>query len=309
MTKTPLPTLGALQAFESAARHCSFTQAAIELNVTQGAISRQIRQLEQQLGTVLFQRIRQRVVLTDAGRRYRADVRQMLDQLEVATQRAMAYAGGGNVVTLAVPPTFSSHWLSPRLPRFIGAHPGITINCFVRLPRFDFAVEQFDAAIHFGPPAWPGTQVHHLLDADLFPMCSSSFRTAHAIGTPSDIARVPLLHQINRPRAWPDWFASERIAAPNMFRGPRFELIAMLAQAAVAGLGVALLPTCLTEPERAAGWLTVLPSRVAHRDSAFYYVVPESKCGATAVRAFTEWILEEGRAARVPSRGSTKRRA
>src|SRR5262245_21245949 len=239
MTKTPRPTMGALEAFESAARLGSFTRAAAELHVTQGAVSRQIRQLEQQLRTRLFQRVRQRVVLTDAGRRYRHDVRRLLDQLEVATQSAMAYADGMNVLTLAVVPTFSSNWLAPRLPRFAHLHPNITINCFTWLPRFEFGTHQFDAAIHLGPPRWPDTHGYRLLEWNQVPMCSPAYRAAQKLRTSSDLVRATLLHQINRPTAWSDWFAAEGIRSPDLPRGPRFELVAMLTQAAVAGLGVA----------------------------------------------------------------------
>src|SRR5262245_43627261 len=204
MAKTPRPTTGALEAFESAARHGSFTRAASELHVTQGAVSRQIRQLEQQLGTRLFQRVRQRVVLTDAGRTYREDVRRMLDQLEVATQRAMAFVDDANVLTIAVVPTFSSNWLAPRLPRFAERHPNITINCFVWLPRFHLDMQQCDAAIHLGPPRWPDAHGYRLMDWDSTPMCSATYRAALRLRTSSDLTRATLLHQINRPTAWSD---------------------------------------------------------------------------------------------------------
>jgi LysR family glycine cleavage system transcriptional activator len=295
MTKTPRPTTVALEAFESSARHGSFTRAATELHVTQGAVSRQIRQLEEQLGTRLFQRVRQRVVLTDAGRRYRDDVRRTLVQLEVATQRAMAYADGANVITVAAVPTFSSNWLAPRLPRFVALYPNISINCFMWLPRFDVGTEQFDAAIHMGPPRWPDAQGFRLMDVELLPMCSPAYRAAHRLRTSADLPAATLLHRINRPTAWLDWFAVEGIRSADIARGPRFELLAMLTQAAVAGLGVALLPMCLTEPERNAGWLTVLPSRAPHREDPLYLVIPDTKRDAPALRIFRDWLMKEAR--------------
>jgi LysR family transcriptional regulator, glycine cleavage system transcriptional activator len=301
MTKTtPRPSTGALEAFESAARHGSFTRAATELHVTQGAVSRQIRQLEQQLGTRLFQRVRQRVVLTDAGLRYRDDVRRMLDQLEVATQRAMAFADGTNVLTLAVVPSFSSNWLAPRLPRFTERHPNITINCFVWLPRFDFGTQQCDAAIHLGPARWPDAQSYRLMDWDSIPMCSAAYRAALRLRTSSDLTRATLLHQINRPTGWSDWFAAEGIHSSDVARGPRFELVAMLIEAAVAGLGVALLPMCLTETERGAGRLTVMRPRKPHRDDGLFLVVPDTKRDLPALETFRDWLMEEARADRAP---------
>src|SRR5262245_35955592 len=297
MAKTPRPTTGALEAFESAARHGSFTRAASELHVTQGAVSRQIRQLEQQLGTRLFQRVRQRVVLTDAGRRYREDVRRMLDQLEVATQRAMAFADGTNVLTIAVVPTFSSNWLAPRLARFAQRHPNITINCFVWLPRFDLGM-QCDAAIHLGAARWPDAHAYRLMDWDAIPMCSATYRAAMRLRTSSDLTRATLLHQINRPTGWSDWFAAEGIHSPDVARGPRFELVAMLIEAAVAGLGVALLPMCLTEAERSAGRLTVLPSRRPHREDGVFLVVPDTNRDLPALQIFRDWLMEEALADR-----------
>jgi len=309
MIKTPRPTTAALQAFECAARTGSFTRAAIELHVTQGAISRQIRQLEEQLGVMLFERVHQRVVLTEVGRRYRDDVRRTLDQLELATQRAMACVDVDNVITVAVAPTFSSNWLAPRLPAFAEAYPHLTINCLMWLPRFDFGVDQFDAAIQLASPKWTNVHISHLLDSDLFPMCSPGYRATHRIRTPSDLLRVRLLHQINRPTAWGDWFAAQGITPVDTLRGPRFELIAMLMNAAVAGLGVALLSACLTERERAAGTLTVLPSRAEHRGEAYYLVVPESKSESPRVLAFQQWILDEARDAKNLLRRVGPRRA
>ena len=294
-----LPSVAALVAFESAARHGSFTRAAAELHLTQGAISRQIRQLESQLGTALFRRIRQRVTLSDAGRGYLADVRQLLDALAVATQRAMAYADGANVLKLAVPPTFSATWLAARLPTFIAGHPGITINCAMRLPWFDYGTETFDCAIYQGPPPLPGLVARPLIETDVLPVCSPAFRTANRIHAPADLARVALLHQTNQPMAWPDWFAAADVPPPQIFAGPRFEHIAMLTRAAVAGLGVALVAACLVEDELMAGQLkALLPNCPRHR-LVFYFAVPEAKQALPAIRAFTEWIVRA--AATTPS--------
>lgn len=290
MKKTVLPSVAALVAFESAARHGSITRAAAELNLTQGAVSRQIRQLESQLGTALFQRIRQRVLLSDAGRGYLAEIRPTLDALEVATQRAMAYAVGANVLKLAVPPTFSATWLASRLPQFLETHPGITINCAMRLPWFDYGSEKFDVGIYLGQPTIAGVIARPLVDAEVLPVCSSPFRTAHRIKTPADLARVPLLHQTNQPMAWADWFAGAGVSGPAGFPGPRFEHVAMLARAAVAGLGVALVPSCLVEDELAGGVLKALLPNSPRNRVMFYLGIPETKVTSPAVRAFADWI-------------------
>jgi LysR family glycine cleavage system transcriptional activator len=309
MKKTALPSVAALMAFESAARHGSITRAAAELHLTQGAVSRQIRQLEAQLGTALFRRIRQRVSLSDAGRGYLADVRQTLDALEVATQRAMAYADGTNVLKLAVPPTFSATWLASRLPRFLETHPDITINCAMRLPWFDYGTEKFDAAIYLGPPTLPDVVVHHIVETEVIPVCSPAFRSAHRVRTPSDLARVPLLHQTNQPMAWADWFAGVGIPAPAALPGPRFEHVAMLSRAAVAGLGVALVPACLAEDELAGVLLIALLPTAPRNRVSFYLGVPDAKAAAPSVRAFTEWITQPAQSIRSAKPRAVRKRA
>src|SRR5688572_13786044 len=132
MTNVPLPSLDALVAFETAARHQSFTHAAAELNVTQGAISRQIRVLEDRLGVLLFQRVRRRVVLTDSGRAYLLEVRRLLNGLESATLRLMTVGVSANALQLAVLPAVATHWLIPRLPEYLSKHPNVSVSCSIR---------------------------------------------------------------------------------------------------------------------------------------------------------------------------------
>jgi LysR family glycine cleavage system transcriptional activator len=236
--------------------------------------------------------------LSDAGRAYLADVRQTLDALEVATQRAMAYADGANVLTLAVPPTFSATWLAGRLPTFVADHPGITINCAMRLPWFEYGTETFDAAIYSGLPTRPGLVVQPLVETEVIPVCSPAFRSTHRIQQAADLAQLALLHQTNQPMAWADWFSAAGVAAPSGFPGPRFEHIAMLSRAAAAGLGVALVPACLVEAELESGLLKALLPACPRNRLVFHLAVPEAKQAQPAIRAFTEWI---GRQAKIRS--------
>ena len=243
MTSIPLPSVDALVAFESAARHQSFTRAAAELNLTQGAISRQIRLLEDRLGSSLFQRVRQRVILTDAGRAYLLEVRRLLDGLESATLRLMTVGESTNVLNLAVLPAVATHWLVPRLPDFFSKHPKISINCAIRLSPFDFGTDPFDAALHYGSAIWAGAVVHHLMDEDIVPVCSPSFKTSRRIRRIEDFTRAPLLHLSTRPAAWANWLTIAKIPAANAFQGSIFENFAMISKAAVAGLGGGLFHT------------------------------------------------------------------
>ena len=269
-----LPPVADLLAFEAAARHASISRAAEELHLTQSAVSRQVRQLEAQLGQALFTRVRQRVVLTDAGRLYAADVRAVLQQLGAATQKAMALADGGGLLHLAVLPTLGARWLVPRLPAFAALHPELTVNLSARGEPFDFAQEPFDAAIHYGAPHWAGAVCDYLMHEEVVPVCSPALRTRHRIETPADVAGLTLLHQTTRPMLWADWFEQEGVPAPQALRGPRFEQFAMIAQAAISGLGVALLPRFLMEEELASGALVELPGGVLTSSDAYYLVVP-----------------------------------
>lgn len=145
-----IPPIDCLIAFESAARHGSFTRAAEELFLTQGAVSKQVRLLEGRLGVELFKRIRQRIVLTDAGRIYLHDIRGTLEKMTSATRQVMSFAGSEDVLNVAVLPTFGTRWLSRRLPQFHERYPEASFNLSVRLRPFDFSVEPFDGAIHYG---------------------------------------------------------------------------------------------------------------------------------------------------------------
>jgi LysR family glycine cleavage system transcriptional activator len=288
-----LPNVGSLVAFEAAARHGSVSRAAEELNLTQSAVSRQIQQLELSLGVSLFTRTRQRVVLTDAGRVYATNVRNALTDLAASTHQAIALSGTQGVLNLATLPTFGTRWLVPRLPAFVERHPGITVNCGVRLLPFDFAAEPFDAAIHFGQPHWPGAVCERLIEEEMVPVASPAFRKKENLREPADLGRIPLLQQSTRPTAWAEWFVKAGVSVANPLRGPRFEQFAMVAQAAAAGLGAGLVPHFLIAEELAAGKLQILFPQSLKGTGAYYLVYPEHKAQATIVRSFRDWILGE----------------
>lgn len=295
--KSFLPPVADLLAFEAAARHHSISRAADELHLTQSAVSRQIRQLEEQLGVALFHRVRQRIVLTDVGRVYEADVRAALQQVSAATQKVMASAGGGGLLNLAVLPTLGTRWLIPRLGGFVALHPEVTVNFAARSEPFDFAQEPFDAAIHFGAPHWAGAACEYLMHEAVVPVCSPAFAERHAVRSPEDLAAVVLLQQSTRPMQWAEWFEQVGVAGAPALRGPRFEQFSMIAQAAVSGLGAALLPSFLVEAEIAAGTLTVLFPQALTSADAYYLVYAESRAQAPLLRAFRDWIVAEARRA------------
>ena len=290
LRKTFLPPIADLLAFEAAARHASISRAAEELHLTQSAVSRQIRQLEAQLGMAVFHRVRQRVVLTDAGRVYAADVRAVLQQLAAATQKTMAWSDGGGLLNLAVLPTFGTRWLIPRLPEFVALHPEVTVNIAARSEPFDFAQEPLDAAIHFGAPLWAGAVCEYLVHEQVVPVCSPAYRQRLGIAQVPDLSRAVLLQQTTRPTQWADWFEQVGADSQQALRGPRYEQFAMIAQAAVSGLGAALLPRFLVEAEIASGALVQLFAQALESSDAYYLVYPESRAQAPLVMAFRDWI-------------------
>ena len=288
-----IPPLAALTAFEAAARHGSFTKAAEELNLTQGAVSRQVALIEDQLGLKLFERVRQRVMLTPAGAAYAADIRDSLQQLSAATINAMAFRGTGGVLNLAILPTFGTRWLIPRLPGFFQAYPGVTVNFATRLVPFDFKPEGLDAAIHFGDPIWPGARLHRLMGEVIVPVASPEMIARFRLREPADLLNVPLLQQATRPHAWKNWLQAQGLPTESAVMGPRFEQFAMVAQAACAGLGAAIVPHFLVEDEIRSGALAVPFERPLMSSEAYYLVYPEEKAERPAVVAFRDWLLAQ----------------
>ncbi|WP_457446071.1 LysR family transcriptional regulator [Roseateles sp. P5_E4] len=284
-----------LLAFEAAARYASISRAAEERHLTQSALSRQITSLEESLGVALFHRVRQRVVLTDAGRLYAAELRQALEAMSAATHKIMSLSGEQAVLNIAVLPTFGTRWLIPRLPGFTQAHPEVTINFAARSHPFDFAAEPFDLAIHFGEPVWPQATCTELMVESLIPVCSPAFKRSHTLKRPADIAQCRLLQQVTRPTQWAEWFEHAEVEAPRAHQGPHFEQFAMVAEAAAAGLGVALVPRVLVEAELADGRLLALDEAHVLSGQAYHLVVPHSRQGDTLVREFSTWLLGQAK--------------
>ena len=292
-TKRILPSLTALQFFEASVRHMSFTRAARELNVTQSAVSRQIRQLEQYVGRPLFRRHKQRLVLTEPGETYAAAVRELLDRAEAATLQLMAYGSGGGVLTIALLPTFGSRWLVPRLGDFTTRHPDIQLNLVTQVRPFDFAGSEIDAAIHFGREIWPGAICRQLMGEVVVPVAAPSLLGDGGLARPQDVGRYTLLQHMTRPQAWQEWLRACGVEDVDGRMGPRFEEIHMVIQAAVAGLGLAVLPRFLIREEIAGGRLVVAIDRPVKSEHAYYLVHPERKADLHRVAVFRDWLLEQ----------------
>lgn len=299
-----IPSSDWLIAFETAARHQSFTRAAEELALTQSAVCRQIAALETYLGAQLFHRIKKRVTLSEAGQIYARQVRENLKRIEHDTLSLMAHRGAGGVLELAVIPTFATKWLIPRLGDFHARHPAITLDLTTRAEPFLFTDTPFDAAIHFGDPVWPGALAEYLFGEEMIPVCSRALLNDARTLTAETLAKMPLLHQSARPEAWSDWFAAAGLPNINAMGGPRYELFSMLVEAAKAGLGVALVPHFFVLDEIESGELVIPSPHVLHNQRNYYLVYPENRAGSASLQAFSEWLREQAtryRGAAAPS--------
>ena len=290
-----IPSTAALVAFESAARHQSFTKAADELALTQSAVCRQIAGLEEFLGIELFRRSRRGVKLTEAGLAYSRKVAAQLDAVERDTLAAMGQQGAQGL-ELAVVPTFATQWLVPRLKEFQRLHPEVTVHLTNRTRPFLFADTAFDAAIYFGDGDWSGTEAHYLMPEEPLPVCSPELLGERTQFAAAELASLPLLQQSTRPYAWRQWFAAQGLSVPRDMSGPRYELFTMLAQAAMHGMGVALIPPFLIQRELDAGLLVPAhPAALLSSDRAYRLMIPERKVESAALRAFRDWLLQAAR--------------
>ncbi|EJK99384.1 MULTISPECIES: LysR family transcriptional regulator [Pseudomonas] len=289
-----IPSTAALISFEAAARHESFTKAAQELSLTQGAVCRQIASLEDFLSVELFRRSRRGVKLTEAGLSYSRRVATQLDAVERDTLSVMGHTGA-NVIELAVVPTFGTQWLLPRLKDFQQRHPEVIVNLTNRTRPFLFADTDFDAAIYFGDADWSGTESHKLMGENPMPVCSPALLDGRDGLSPEAIAEMPLLQQTTRPYAWRQWFNSQNLNIARDLTGPRYELFSMLAQAAMHDMGIALIPPFLIQRELAEKRLVVANSNALSSIKAYYLMIPERKVESASLKAFRDWLVEQAR--------------
>ena len=292
-----IPATHALLCFEAAARHESYTRAAQELALTQSAVSRQITALEAFLGVTLFRRTRHGVALTERGAEYAIQVARRLQNLEQDTLDIMSPQSRSGTVHLAAVPTFATRWLIPRLPLLAAQHPEITVHLETRTRPFMFSDAIFDASLYAGTVQqvanWAGTRSVRLMDEDVVPVCRPHWLAGQAALTPQALAQLPLLQQTTRPDAWRLWFEAVAVSAPHALAGPRFELFSMTAAAAACGLGVALVPRLLIEPELQRGELVVACTQAPLSERAYYLITPERDGERPAVSLFRDWMLTQ----------------
>jgi LysR family glycine cleavage system transcriptional activator len=287
-----LPPLNALKAFEAAARHESFTRAAEELCVTQGAVSHQVKALETELGLKLFNRERQRLVITEAGRAYLVVVRDAFDRIAGGTERLLQRQSGG-ALTVSTSPNFAAKWLVHRLGRFAEAHPEIDLRVSASLHHVDFAREDIDLAVRHGDGAAPGLHVTRLCAEELFPVCSPKLLDGRSPQrTLSDLKRFTLLH-VNDRQGWSQWLDFAGMPGVDASRGPVLSQASMAIDAAVDGQGIALARTALAAWDLIGGRL-VRPFAVAMPASYAYWIVcSKAVAKLPKIVAFSDWLLAE----------------
>lgn len=285
-----LPSMPALLALEAVDRLGTVSAAAADLSLTQGAVSRALQGLEAQLGVALFVRDRQRLRLTPAAQEYVRQVRSSLTALSQASLRLRANPAGGGL-SLAILPAFGVQWLAPRLPGFARAHPGVTVHLATRLRPFDFTTEGFDAAIHFGRPDWPGAEHLLLMEEVVLPVCAPSLIPA-PLAAVKDVLTLPLLQLESRPGAWGRYLAQQGMPGQRPL-GMVFDQFATMTQAAIHGLGVALLPLFLIEDALESGALMPAWPVRGHGLGSYYLVWPREAPPRPPLIAFRDWIATQ----------------
>jgi len=288
-----IPSITALQAFEAAARRLSFKHAADELNLTAGAVSRQIQALEAELGAPLFQRLHRQVRLTPAGAGYLADIAAPLAALRAAGDRVRAQRRTPTVSVVAYP-TFAVRWFMPRWGRFLDAHPEIDLQLSTSLDAADFARGDVDLAIHVDDGRAPSGERERfmLMEMDLFPVTSPV--AAARLSALEDLAGETLLHAAPRPDDWPRWLATAGVAGVDAGSGRRFESQNLAIQAAIEGLGVAIGFPAIVADDIAAGRLAA-PFDIVRR-SGHAMLISQSPTAAPEAQAVRDWLLQEAAA-------------
>lgn len=288
-----LPPLTALRAFEAAARHGSFTRAALELHVTQTAISHQVKQLEAWLDLPLFERYGHTLNLTPQGKAYLPDLSAALDALAAATDKLASPSAAG-VLRITTLPSFAAHWLLPRLGRFRAAHPQIELHVSSALEVEDFSGGHFDMAIRLGLGRWPGLRADLISGEWLSPLCSPALATRHPLQVPADLRHHTLLH--DQPRdLWPRWLELAGVDAMGACNGPGFSDSSLVLRAAIDGHGVALGRLFLAADDIAAGRLLKPFAHQLPNDYSYWLVYPKSAAAKPRVAAFRDWLLAETR--------------
>ncbi|MEQ8178297.1 MAG: transcriptional regulator GcvA [Amphiplicatus sp.] len=296
-----LPPLNSLRVFEAAARHLSFTKAADELHVTPGAVSQQIKALEEFIGAPVFRRHKRSLLLTDEAQASLPVLREGFDKLAEAGRLLSSRVDSGKL-TVSVAPSLAAKWLVPRLDSFHERHPDIDVWVSADMDVVDFAADDVDLAIRYGGGNYPGVVVEHLMAETIVPVCSPRLLIGdHPLKTPADLAHHALLHDGSPDKdescpTWPMWLKAAGVKGVDGSRGPKFNQSSLVIEAAVAGKGVALAKSQLALADLEAARLVIPFDMTTPSDFSYYIVHPAARASAAPVKAFKAWLHEEAAA-------------
>ena len=289
-----LPPLNNLRVFEVVARHLSISRAANELNVTPGAVSRQLAALESFLGTQLFSRKHRDLILTEKGQDYYEDISKSLSQIQSSTKRLFS-GRNQNQLKVRCYTTFSIRWLIPRLSSFLALHPKMEVVLTTSMDPVNYDQEDLDCAIRLGDGAWSDANVTRLVSNIILPVCSPSLLASGSIENPKDFSRYKLLDTISRPDDWNLWFNSIGMNVKlEDFSRLSYESSALCYSAAIEGHGIAMAQYFLVESELRNGKLVCPFPQFLNRESFTYYLLtPLGKNESQPAKDFRTWLLEE----------------
>jgi LysR family transcriptional regulator, glycine cleavage system transcriptional activator len=295
MLMNRIPSTQALQCFEASARLNSFTRAGQEMHLTQGGVSRQVIALEQRLGFALLERRRDGLQLTPPGRAYLAEIEPALRSLERATSNVMALKGLGGVLNLSIPASWGNHWLIPRLGGFTQAHSDISLNVFTKIGAADFSYRQVDAAVEYRIAPRSDMASEFVMGLVLSPYASPAWKRQHGSSMPN----AAMLQHTTLPLAWNGWLSQQNrnptptSSSQDIATGPRYDLMFMAMNAAVAGLGMALLPPFMAAPLVTARRLTRLTSTVWQAPGGYYLSQSPLMRSEAAFATFRDWLRDQ----------------
>ncbi|MDU9401158.1 LysR family transcriptional regulator [Pseudomonas sp. zfem004] len=293
MSKRLVPSMTALQCFEAAARHLSFTRAAEELHLTQSAVSKQVAQLEEMLRHHLFLRIRRRLQLTPAGSLYLAEVNKILTQVDMSSRYVQTYGTQTEVLKVATQPSFGVRWLIPHLKGFGKRHPNIHLDIRNEMEPFALLQGSADVVFFYGQGTWPGATCVELFGEEVVAVCAPELLQGRTLADAGALTDLVLLQSASRPEAWHEWFLEQGLHTDNSYHGPRFDTFYMALSAAQSGCGVALVPRYLVARELAEGSLVLAWDHAMKSNGAHYLAYAEHAAEVPKVRALVEWVREQ----------------
>jgi LysR family transcriptional regulator, glycine cleavage system transcriptional activator len=290
MRSRRLPPLNSLRAFDVAARHRNFSRAAIELRVTQGAVSRHVANLETALGSRLFRRRGRQLELTAEGAQLHTFVREAFERINEGVD-LLSRAPGDLILKIKVPPTLGIRWLIPRLVQFHALHPEIDVQITTSHQPVDFDQEDVDVAVHWGSGDWKGLTADFLIGEELTPVCSPAILIDKPLREPADLSEQVLLQSMNRSNDWRIWLEAAGVHGVDWTRALKFENSGLTYQAAIERLGVVVAQCAFVEDDLATGRLVAPFPLVVPGERAYFLVLPVRRRHHHKVVVFRDWLL------------------